>query len=124
MPAPALGLSTGEAHIHVPPIEPQLVDGEALADRVHFAEALQLCFQRLGWEAVHFQIEIFPRQAEQPIAHTAADKERASSRVSNGAAERQDLIGDVEGRHPLPPLLCDRTAHPTSDASRRNCSAK
>ena len=71
-----------------------LVDLKALADRFDAAERLEQRAQAIAGEAEDLEVDVARLgQAEQPVAHPAADNQRAAAGVTDGGGDA------VDGRH-------------------------
>ncbi len=97
--APLLGLAPGQRDVDVAEARPRrhdLVDREALTDRLDAAERRQQRRQALLRHAEHLDVEVLGGMSAQPVAHPAADDERTPTGVADGA---RDVAGGVEGVH-------------------------
>ena len=64
-----------------------LEDLKAFADRLDAADRFEQRPQAIGGQAEHLEVDVLRRLAEQPIAHPAADDERAPAGVADGARD-------------------------------------
>ena len=88
--AARLRIAAGQRHVDVA----DLVDLKALADRFDAAERLEQGAKPIGREAEDLDVDVLRVAAEQPIAHPAADDQRA-------AAGLRDRPGDPRARAPV-----------------------
>ena len=72
-----------------------LVDREALADRIDASKGRQDVPQPIGRQPVDFEVDVVRGEAEEPVAHPAADDERATAGVADGAGDGEGLRQEV-----------------------------
>ena len=108
VPAPDLRLAAGERHVHAA----DLVDREALADRVDAAERLEQRAQGAGGHAVDLEVEVLRRASEERVAHPAAHDQGASALVAHPPGDGFDQLDrhvfqtaspEYRDRSPFPP---------------------
>ena len=89
MAASGLRVAPRQRHVDVA----DLVDLEALADRFDAAEPFEKRAQSISSQPENLEIDVRLlgfRQAEQPIAHPAADDQRATAGVGDGGGDSAD----------------------------------
>src|SRR5207237_8229708 len=89
--AAGLALAPRQAHVQV---QPELVDGERLADDVDAAEAPEQSAYVRGLDAVNLHVPVLHLAAQQAVTHAPADEQSAPARVADGACQPQNLFGD------------------------------
>ncbi len=123
MPASGLRLAPRQRDVQTC----HLVDGEALADGVDAAERFQDLLQTCGVDAKDLEVDVLRRMAHQPVAHPAADDERAAAGRADGARDRDrdvELAGAPDstliGLRPGP---CENRSR-CSGRTDRSCCAR
>ena len=111
----AAGLRVAARQRHVDAAD--LVDREALADRVDRTEPRQQVAQRIGGDAEHLQVDVLRRPAEQPIADPAADDQGAAAGRGRCAARSSATSGGTGRGHCSRRLPYLRT-RPSAEARR------
>ena len=77
-----------------------LVDLKAFADGFDAAEGFEQRAQAIGRHAEDLEVDVFRAHAaaeHQPIAHPAADDERAAAGVANGGGDRDRAVPARDG---------------------------
>ena len=95
MPAAGLRLAPRQRHVEAG----HLVDGEALADGVDAAEApAGSSFSAIGVDAEDLDVDVLRGVTHQPIAHPAADDQRAAAGVAHARARSPSRRVDARRR--------------------------